>query len=173
MPPTRTRGTHVQAERRARTPDGQSAVVTGASKGIGAAIAIRLAAEGAAVAVNHSSDHPDSKQAADRVVAAIRSSGGVAHAVPADVGTASRIATPAAAGHAGAASRKSPCPPPPSGGHGVCRRTSPSPEGGVRRPAPGAGLWPRRPGVPESRGHQHMTAVSPAPHEEYRRTRTT
>ncbi|MFE0788168.1 tetratricopeptide repeat protein [Streptomyces mutabilis] len=39
--------------------------------------------------------------------------------------------------------------------------------------APGAGLWPRRPGACEPRGHQHMTAVSPAPQEEYRRTRTT
>jgi 3-oxoacyl-[acyl-carrier protein] reductase len=51
--------------------------VTGASKGIGAEIAARLAAEGAAVAVNYSS----SKEAADRVVAAIGAKGGKAVAV--------------------------------------------------------------------------------------------
>ena len=51
---------------------GQVAVVTGASKGIGAAIALQLAAEGAAVAVNYSS----SKAGADRVVAEIARNGG-------------------------------------------------------------------------------------------------
>ena len=53
------------------------ALVTGASKGIGAAIAARLAAEGAAVAVNYSA----SKEGADRVVAAITAKGGKAIAV--------------------------------------------------------------------------------------------
>lgn len=57
------------------------AVVTGASKGIGAAIAKHLAAEGAAVVVNYSS----SKAGADKVVAAITSAGGKAVAVQADV----------------------------------------------------------------------------------------
>jgi 3-oxoacyl-[acyl-carrier protein] reductase len=60
---------------------GKVAVVTGASKGIGAAIALHLAAEGAAVVVNYAS----SKEGAERVVAAITGKGGRAIAVPADV----------------------------------------------------------------------------------------
>lgn len=56
---------------------GKVALVTGASKGIGAAIALRLADEGAAVAVNYSS----SKGGADRVVAEITRKGGKAVAV--------------------------------------------------------------------------------------------
>jgi NAD(P)-dependent dehydrogenase (short-subunit alcohol dehydrogenase family) len=50
------------------------AVVTGASKGIGAAIARSLAAEGASVVVNYAS----SKAGADTVVAAIKAAGGKA-----------------------------------------------------------------------------------------------
>ena len=60
---------------------GKVAVVTGASKGIGASIALHLAAEGAAVVVNYSS----SKEGADRVVAEIASRGGRAVAVQANV----------------------------------------------------------------------------------------
>src|ERR1700735_2140349 len=57
------------------------AVVTGASKGIGADIAKSLAAEGAAVVVNYSS----SKEGADKVVADITAKGGKAIAVQGDV----------------------------------------------------------------------------------------
>jgi 3-oxoacyl-[acyl-carrier protein] reductase len=57
------------------------AVVTGASKGIGAGIAKSLAAEGASVVVNYAS----SKEGADRVVAEIKAKGGKAIAVHADV----------------------------------------------------------------------------------------
>src|SRR6202048_2360908 len=58
--------------------NGKIAVVTGASKGIGASIAEHLAAEGASVVVNYSS----SKSGADAVVERIASKGGKAIAVP-------------------------------------------------------------------------------------------
>jgi 3-oxoacyl-[acyl-carrier protein] reductase len=67
---------------------GKVAVVTGASKGIGAAIAKSLASEGAAVVVNYAS----SKSGADTVVASITENGGKAVAVRGDVSKAADVA---------------------------------------------------------------------------------
>jgi 3-oxoacyl-[acyl-carrier protein] reductase len=60
---------------------GKVAVVTGASKGIGASIAKHLAAEGASIVVNYASD----KRGAELVVAEIVKTGGIAIAVQASV----------------------------------------------------------------------------------------
>ena len=64
-----------------RKLEGKVAVVTGASKGIGASIALHLAQEGAAVVVNYSS----SKQGADRIAGEINGNGGKAIAVQANL----------------------------------------------------------------------------------------
>lgn len=60
---------------------GKVAIVTGGSRGIGRAIALRLARDGAAVAVNYARN----VEAAREVVAAIENEGGTALAVPADL----------------------------------------------------------------------------------------
>jgi 3-oxoacyl-[acyl-carrier protein] reductase len=72
------------------TPDlkGRVALVTGASRGIGAAIAAALAEAGAAVAVNYRERATE----ADSVVAKIRDSGGRAIAIAADVSQAAAVA---------------------------------------------------------------------------------
>ena len=69
---------------------GKVAIVTGASKGIGANIATHLAAAGATVVVNYSS----SKEGADRVVDTIMKRGGKAVAVQANVVEESRHRSP-------------------------------------------------------------------------------
>ena len=66
----------------------QSAIVTGASKGIGAAIAKRLATNGVAVIVNYA----HGREAAEAVVEEIQKAGGKAVAVQADIGDPAGIA---------------------------------------------------------------------------------
>jgi 3-oxoacyl-[acyl-carrier protein] reductase len=70
-----------------RRLSGKTAVVTGASKGIGAGIAKGLAAEGAAVVINYAA----SKDGAERVVADIKAKGGKAIAVHGDVAKAADV----------------------------------------------------------------------------------
>ncbi len=67
----------------------RTAIVTGASKGIGAAIARRLAKDGIAVVVNYAT----SSDAADAVVASITADGGRAIAAGADIGSRTGIAS--------------------------------------------------------------------------------
>src|ERR1700686_1003333 len=67
--------------------DGKIALVTGASKGIGAGIALSLAKEGAAVAVNYASD----REGADRVVEKIKAAGGNAIAAQGNVTSSEEI----------------------------------------------------------------------------------
>ncbi|MDN3563931.1 glucose 1-dehydrogenase [Paeniroseomonas aquatica] len=67
---------------------GKTAIVTGASSGIGAGIAKALGAEGAVVIVNYAG----SKKGADAVVATIQASGGTAFAVQADMSKSADVA---------------------------------------------------------------------------------
>jgi len=71
-----------------RNLEGKVALVTGASKGIGAAIARELGSRGAAVAVNYSG----SRDAAEKLVAEIVNTGGKAIAVQADLSDPDQIA---------------------------------------------------------------------------------
>ena len=61
--------------------DGKTALVTGGSRGIGRAIALKLASEGAAVAINYAGN----AKAAEDVKATIEAAGGKAMVVQADV----------------------------------------------------------------------------------------
>jgi 3-oxoacyl-[acyl-carrier protein] reductase len=74
-------------KKKMKTLENKVALVTGASRGIGAAIAIELAQRGAAVIVNYSG----SKDAADKIVATIMAANGKAIAVQADVSSKSDV----------------------------------------------------------------------------------
>lgn len=67
--------------------EGKSAIVTGASRGIGREIALQLGREGAKVAVNYSG----SKEKAEEVVQLIQDAGGEAFAIQADVSNADSV----------------------------------------------------------------------------------
>jgi len=69
---------------------GKSALVTGGSRGIGASIAKRLAADGASVAITYTSASPDK---ANEVVREIEATGGKAIAIQADAGNAEAVRT--------------------------------------------------------------------------------
>ncbi|KAB8042717.1 SDR family oxidoreductase [Janthinobacterium aquaticum] len=66
---------------------GKTAIITGASRGIGAAIARRLARDGMQVVINYAS----SAQQAEELVAAIKADGGAAIAVKADVARSAEV----------------------------------------------------------------------------------
>src|SRR5260370_36367290 len=71
---------------------GKVAIVTGASKGIGAGIALALGREGAAVAVNYSSNEPAARKVVDEILAA----GGEGVALLCDVSQDEDVARPCA-----------------------------------------------------------------------------
>ena len=67
--------------------DGKTALVTGASRGIGRAIALRLAAEGARVAINYAGN----VKAAEEVKAAVEAAGGAAILCQADISNSAAV----------------------------------------------------------------------------------
>lgn len=67
--------------------EGQTAIVTGSSRGIGRAIALELARHGAAVAINYRRRQPEAEQVVDKIV----SSGGRAAAFQADVSDSAAV----------------------------------------------------------------------------------
>ena len=67
--------------------DGKVALVTGASRGIGRAIAMRLGRDGAAVVVNYSGNH----EAANETLSAVKEASGRAVAIQGDVGKVSDV----------------------------------------------------------------------------------
>lgn len=67
--------------------DGKTALVTGASRGIGRAIALRLAAEGARVAINYAGN----VEAAEEVKAAVEAAGGAAILCQADISNSAAV----------------------------------------------------------------------------------
>lgn len=70
----------------------KAAIVTGSSRGIGRAIALALAQEGVKVVVNYGSGSPDGEALAYQVVRLIRTRGGKALAIQADVSRRSEVA---------------------------------------------------------------------------------
>jgi 3-oxoacyl-[acyl-carrier protein] reductase len=70
-----------------QTAEGQTALVTGASRGLGRAIARRLAKEGAAVCINY----VNSAEAAESLAGEIRATGGRAIPIRADIGDATQV----------------------------------------------------------------------------------
>nr|WP_308729365.1 SDR family NAD(P)-dependent oxidoreductase [Actinopolyspora mortivallis] len=80
---SRTNTTHIQRRTHMGKLSGKTALVTGSSRGIGRATAIRLAAEGALVAVHYASN----SEAAEEVVATIEKDGGRAFPVRAELGS--------------------------------------------------------------------------------------
>ena len=77
--------------------EGQTAIVTGGGRDIGAAVALKLAAEGANVAINYFS----SSEGADAVVAKIISNGGKAFAMQGDLTNQGWVTSPDRIAHQG------------------------------------------------------------------------